>query len=65
MAATQIVSREAADEFDAFQWAKSACRLGWRVVCCFPDRFFVLCVWAEAPADADPDEWDREKSLAP
>lgn len=57
VAAKQIVSRDAHDEFDAWKWANVAAKLGWRVVTVLPLRGQFL-VWAEAPVDADPDEWD-------
>lgn len=56
-----IINRHASDSFDAWKWADAAARLGWRVVCCFVDPVGGLCVWAEAPDDVDPDDWDAEK----
>lgn len=60
-----IINRHASNSFDAWKWAEAAARLGWRVVSCFQDEHASFCVWAEAPSDADPDEWDREKVQVP
>jgi hypothetical protein len=60
----QIVNRTASNDHDAWEWANEAAGLGWRVVCVFPGTGSYLCVWAEAPIDADPDEWDRAHRAA-
>lgn len=58
-----IVNRTTTDDFHAWEWADEAARHGWRVVAVIcrqkpfePDRWNV---WAEAPLDAKPDDWDR------
>lgn len=59
----KIVNRTASDDFYAWQWADVAAGLGWRVVAVFPG-IGGLCVWAEAPHDADPSAWDRAHETA-
>lgn len=54
----QIVNRETLDLFTAWEWANTATSLGWRVVAVVRDGTF-WHVWAEAPAEAEPDLWDR------
>lgn len=59
----QIVNRTASDDFFAWQWANVAAHLGWRVVAVFPG-VGGLCVWAEAPLENDPNDWDRAHRAA-
>lgn len=55
--ASSIIHRLTRDSFGALMWADNAAGLGWRVVS-IVNSAEGWHVFAEAPEDADPDDWD-------